>query len=246
MTDDQSLADEKDFNAQMETLAVEAERQLGSAQAKPAAGSPEMLRPLVMGIEALGRAAAENGRRLDRLQETAAALGAALPAQFSGLRNELAGKGPLTQQLFDAMHEELRGYKDNFLMETLQKPIIRDLIMHYDDLMEMHRRLDLFVAANEQCTVCNQTTAPMNEFLGNFGRSLHHTASAILESLARLDVIRQEPSTGLLDKKKHRAVAVVSASSAEENNVIVQSLKPCFLWRERIIRPEEVVIKKWS
>ena len=36
--------------------------------------------------------------------------------------------------MFDALHEELKGYKDGFLLESVHKPIIRDLISLYDDL----------------------------------------------------------------------------------------------------------------
>jgi hypothetical protein len=147
--------------------------------------------------------------------------------------------------MFDALHEELRGYKDSFLLDILQKPIIRDLIMLHDDMAEMQRRLDLFARENGMCKICNQSSPPVNDFMNNLSMSLDHTVSSILEILARLDVTCQPPSSGKLDKQKHRAVAVVETGMEEENGLIIDSVKPCFIWRERIFRPEEVVIKKW-
>ena len=43
-------------------------------------------------------------------------------------------------KLFDALHAELKGYKDNFLFDTLQKPFIRDLVSLFDDLSSMHEQ----------------------------------------------------------------------------------------------------------
>jgi hypothetical protein len=36
------------------------------------------------------------------------------------------------------------------------------------------------------------------------------------------------------------------AESAEEEGEIVRSCKPAFVWRGRVVRSEEVVIKKWK
>ncbi len=44
-------------------------------------------------------------------------------------------------KLFDALHAELKGYKDNFLFDALQKPFIRDLVSLFDDLSAMHEQI---------------------------------------------------------------------------------------------------------
>ena len=41
-------------------------------------------------------------------------------------------------------------------------------------------------------------------------------------------------------------VGVEMAGSAEEDGEIVRSCKPAFVWRGRVVRTEEVVIKKWK
>src|SRR5207244_9827806 len=38
----------------------------------------------------------------------------------------------VNQKLFDSLHQELIKYRDNFLHESLQKPIIRDLLILFD------------------------------------------------------------------------------------------------------------------
>ncbi len=45
------------------------------------------------------------------------------------------------QKLFDALHAELKGYKDNFLFDSLQKPFIRDLVSLFDDLSDVHAQM---------------------------------------------------------------------------------------------------------
>jgi hypothetical protein len=49
-----------------------------------------------------------------------------------------------------------------------------------------------------------------------------------------------------VNKQTQRAISVELADSEEEDGDIVRSLKPGFMWRERIVRAEEVVIKKWK
>jgi len=235
---------ERNFAEQMEALVAEAHRQESSRDKSPVS-LQELLRPVVMGVVALGKAAAENSKKLERVQAFLEAQ-SSLPAQISSLQGELNRDGMVNEKLFDALHEELRGYKDNFLLEILQKPIISDLIMLYDDLSDMHRRLELFMQESGQGESGEKNSSPENEFLKNLGMSLNNTTSLLIEVLTRLDVHRGEPSTGMLDKLKHRAVAVSEAGTADEDGEIIQSIKPSFIWRQRIIRPEEVIIKRWS
>ena len=60
-----------------------------------------------------------------------------------------------------------------------------------------------------------------------------------------MDVRRLDPSTGKLDKLNHRVLHTESAQYPGEDLTVSASVKPGFLWRERTVRPEEVIIKKW-
>jgi molecular chaperone GrpE (heat shock protein) len=52
--------------------------------------------------------------------------------------------------------------------------------------------------------------------------------------------------TGKLDKHAQRAVALEIAEDPDADSDIVRSVKRGFAWKGRVVRPEEVVIKKWK
>jgi molecular chaperone GrpE (heat shock protein) len=68
----------------------------------------------------------------------------------------------------------------------------------------------------------------------------------IREVLNRLEVAIMPPHTGKLDKHSQRAVVVEMAEDQEQDGTVVRALKPGFMWKDRIFRPEEVVIRKWK
>src|SRR5436305_8475983 len=110
-------------------------RRVEERMAKSYLSVPLMLRPLVQGLEAVTRAAGENTsvlHKLDKASEQSVSANAHLPGLIEGLHELLDQKNGLNQRMFDALHEELKGYKDGFLLESVHKPIIRDLISLYD------------------------------------------------------------------------------------------------------------------
>ena len=151
-------------------------------------------------------------------------------------------KNAVSQKMFDALHEELKGYKDGFLLESVQKPIIRDLVTLFDDLGAIRGQISEGLA--------KANGGDGGEFFENLLRrieiNLQNHGLALLEILARLDVTEEEPGAGKLDKIRQRAVAVEMAEFPEEDGLIVRSLKAGFQWKGRVFRPEEVVMKKWK
>ena len=81
--------------------------------------------------------------------------------------------------------------------------------------------------------------------VANLATNLDHVTDSLLEVLARMDVHRADPSGGKLDKHTQRVLNVEPARSPEEDLTVIASVKPRFIWRERTLRPEEVVVKKW-
>jgi molecular chaperone GrpE (heat shock protein) len=75
---------------------------------------------------------------------------------------------------------------------------------------------------------------------------MEHNLDFILEVLARLEVQKLPIGQGKLNKRTQRAVAVEMAEDPDEDMDIVRTIKCGFLWKERIVRAEEVVIKKWK
>jgi len=208
---------------------------------------PAMLRPLVLGLEAVTRAAGENTnvlQKLDKANDQSVAAHAELPGLIDGLQALVDQKNGLNQRMFDALHEELKGYKDGFLLESVHKPIIRDLISLYDDLATIHRQMQEAVA-----DAAKLPSPEADRLLARFktmDTNIEHNCEFIVEVLARLEVTMPPPGVGKLDKQAQRAVAVELAEDPDEDSNIVRVAKRGFLWKGRVLRAEEVVIKKWK
>ena len=263
MSEPELTAEETDFETQLATLVVEAAR---SQQPEPAADeiSPEkriepapptppaqapkfsqVLKPMVLGIEALSRAVKENTKTLEKIQDALAGQ-SPLPGLMENVQETLDRKQLLNQKLFDSLYEELRGYKDGFLLEVLHKPVVRDLITLFDDLSGLYAQMTGFVEKQEgepELTPREKATLAQ---IKTHARNLDHVIHAMVEVMERVDVTRMEPSSGRLNKVTQRAVAIEPTESEEEDGMIARSVKPGFQWRERVVRPEQVVMKKWT
>jgi molecular chaperone GrpE (heat shock protein) len=208
---------------------------------------PGMLRPVVQGLEAVTRAAGENTsilQKLDRVNEQAVAAHADLPGLIEGLQSLVDQKNGLNQRMFDALHEELKGYKDGFLLESVHKPIIRDLISLYDDLSTIHRQMQDAVldAAKLPSAVANK----LLERLKTMDTNIEHNCEFIVEVLARLEVSMLPVGSGKLDKQTQKAVAVEIAEDPDADGDIVRVAKRGFFRKGQVLRAEEVIIKKWK
>ncbi len=215
------------------------------------ASLPQMLRPLMLGLEAATRAAGENkvllnkiGEKLDEKVAAEADVNKSLPGLAEELRGLLDQKNGVSQRMFAALHEELKGYKDGFLLESVHKPIIRDLISLYDDLTAIHGQMEetLLDAVGSS----DVTSVSLIERLKTMDMNIEHNCEFLIEVLARLEVTLLPVGTGKLDKVTQRAMAVEIAEDPNEDGDIVRTLKRGFLWKGRVIRPEEVVMRRWK
>ena len=243
------MATEPDFDLQMRSLAEEAQQFLDVTPTgkRSETALVDFLSPFIQRMETLGRAVTENTMAIMRIEETVLAQSniATLPRLITTLHDDLENRNGVNQKLFDAMHEELRGYKDGFLLEILHRPIIRDLILLYDDLSTLHRRTSAFLDGVAPGFGGAEAAAARDQ-LQVLSTNLDHIVESLLEILARMDVRRVQPSTGKLDKVNQRVLSVQPAESASDDLTVAASLKPGFLWRERTIRAEEVIVKKWK
>jgi molecular chaperone GrpE (heat shock protein) len=205
---------------------------------------PDVLKPFVHGLEAITRVVGDNNQILGKLDSsTAEALEALkrLPTVVGELQGMIERKDGLSRQMFDALHDELRSYKDGFLLDSVHRPMIRDLITLYDDLSETHRQMTNGVSELGE----SAGDGTLNRFRALEMR-ISHNLEFVLEVLARFEVCQMPVGGGKLDKKTQRAVAIESAEDAERDLDIVRSVRRGFMWKDRIVRPEEVVIKKWK
>lgn len=266
---DQDQIQEIDFDSQLRGLFEEAEKQIEDRHA-PASRShgeksraeqaeeaslkeslPQMLRPILLGIQAAARAAGENnallqkiGEKLELRTEVAVTPAGSLAEVTEGLRSLLEQKSGVNQKMFAALHEELKGYKDGFLLEALHKPIVRDLISLHDDFSKIHRQMEQ--AVSDVGEVCGGMFSEFFERLKTLETNVAHNCGFLIEVLARLEVSMLPPGEGRLDKVTQRVLRIEDADLPEQDGEIVRSLKPGFTWKGRVFRAEEVVIRKWK
>jgi len=141
----------------------------------------------------------------------------------------------VNQRLFDSLHDELIKYRDNFLHESLQKPFIRDLVILFDDLSGLLSQLQTAAEANEG------KRGALSQWRDNLENAIH----SLTEILHRMEVSEIEPKE-TVDRAIHRVISFEPADFAEEDGQIIMRLKRGFLWRDQVLRPEEVVAKRFA
>jgi molecular chaperone GrpE (heat shock protein) len=140
----------------------------------------------------------------------------------------------VNQKLFDSLHAELLKYRDNFLHESLQKPFIHDLVLLFDHLTSLCEQLSN-TAQNKS------RQGRLVQWRDNLENAIH----ALMEILHRLEVKEIEPKDRV-DRTIHRVVSFEPASYAEEDGQIVMRVRRGFTWRGKLIRPEEVIAKRFN
>ena len=161
-----------------------------------------------------------------------------LAQQFQKVDEQLAAirsTESVNQRLFDSLHDELLKYRDNFLHESLQKPFIHDLVHLFDDLTGLSAQLQS--AAEEK----GSKRGHIAQWRDNLENSVH----SLLEILHRFEVKEVEHKESF-DRTLHRVISYEPADYPEEDGRIVMRVKRGFLWREKLIRPEEVIAKRYG
>lgn len=146
---------------------------------------------------------------------------------------EIRNSESVNHRLFDSLHDELLKYRDNFVHESLQKPFIHDLLHLFDDLSSLLGQL--------RNSAQQQRKSGVAQWRDNLENAIH----ALVEVLHRLEVTEIE-SKDTVDRTLHRVISVEPTESQEEDGLIVMRLKRGFLWRGNVIRPEEVIAKKFE
>lgn len=222
-----------EFASVMQQLSAEAEKSL-----PPANGDENrtegQLAEILQEFQALNR-------RLDKLEATVAAAKAPpaspldLADQFQKMDDQMSAlreTDSVNQRLFDSLHDELIKYRDNFLHESLQKPFIRDLVVLFDDLSTV---------AGQVSSAAAEKGGVIAQWRDNLENGLH----SLVEILHRLEVNEVEPKE-MVDRACHKVINYEPADFPEDDGRIVMRVKRGFMWRDRVLRPEEVVAKRFN
>jgi molecular chaperone GrpE (heat shock protein) len=235
MADENTPATEA-FAKEMERLVADARNEITALTADPGAelnrtGTPGETAPI---NEALGRIEKALALQQPQLQEI---------GNIRVLLDRAREVEDAHQRLFDALHEELKGYKDSFLFDALQKPFIRDLISLHDDLQSAARQA---ANARDQGRDGQLDAEAITKSLDTAATNIDNLLHMLVEILNRLDVVREPASQGAVDKRTQKIVGTIAGERPEDDGQIVESLRPAFTWRGRPLRPEEVKIMRFG
>ena len=226
-----------EFASAMQQLSAEAEKTM--PEPWETGGSAEQFSQILGEFRSLnGRMTAFEENVMSRLQKLEGAEKGDLAEQFRKMDEHMAAlrnTETVNQRLFDSLHEELIKYRDNFLHESLQKPFIRDLLILFDDLSGLLTQVETAMESGEK----------KRGMLGQWRENLENAIHSLTEILHRMEVSEIEPRE-MVDRALHRVVSYEPGDYAEDEGRIVMRVKRGFLWRDKVLRPEEVVAKRFG
>ena len=132
------------------------------------------------------------------------------------------------EKVVDKLNDELTFYRDNFVFQS-QKSMFIDLMLLYDNLERI-----LTALSDDEVVSIEQIT----ELLETFKEEL-------LEILYRKDITLFEEHPEYLNYKLHKTIKTIPTNKESENNKVDKIIKMGFRWNDKILRPEEVIIKKY-
>jgi molecular chaperone GrpE (heat shock protein) len=212
---------ETDFAAAMQELSARANADSARRDAQISAGMASM----ISAVHSLGQ-------RVESLEESVMRNFESM--HFQRLEEQVAAlreSETVNQQLFDSLHEELISYRDNFVRDALQKPVIRELIVLFDDLNRIVMQL-------ENADGSDPGRAQVRD---NISNTLHF----LVEILHRLEVVEIE-AIDKVDRQLHRVITVEPTEAPEDDGNIVRRLKRGFTWHGKVLRAEEVVVQRFQ
>ncbi len=237
-----AVEQEKDFTVAMQQLSAEAEKIrparpiLTDNSSSTSPDQTESVPPPEILAEQLQTLENNLLGRIEKLSADMDATRRAVFAQhFKKIDEQLAlirNTESVNQQLFDSLHAELLKYRDNFLHESLQRPFIHDLVYLYDHLNGLCEQLS---SAAQQ----KGKGSRVSQWRDNLENAIH----SLVEILHRFDVKEIEPRERV-DRACHRVISYEPADFPEEDGAIVMRVKRGFVWRGKLIRPEEVIAKR--
>ncbi|MEK9148792.1 MAG: nucleotide exchange factor GrpE [Candidatus Desantisbacteria bacterium] len=131
------------------------------------------------------------------------------------------------EKMFNTLYEQLKGYQGEFL-DAFKKPIIKSLVTLYDDTIKVEK-----VINEESC--------------GEKVKSgINALKVELLEILENMEVMPFCEHPDVLNYKLQKTIKTVETIDPAEDKRVVEVLREGFLWKGNILRPEDVVIKKYA
>jgi molecular chaperone GrpE (heat shock protein) len=157
----------------------------------------------------------------------APAVADSLDALRAAIARRNAGDDALSQKAFDHLYEELRQYKEDFIFQA-EKPLLLDLLLFYDSVNWFQQSL------------INKEMSP-----DVIADSFQYIIDELLEVLYRRDVLPMA-AADRFSRETQRVIKTVPATAKSEDYQVDQVLKRGFTRGERVLRAEEVVVKRFQ
>ena len=129
-------------------------------------------------------------------------------------------------EAFERLYSELEGYKKNSAFESV-RPLFIDLILLFDRIAILTEEAGK--NADKNCS----------DILGTISEEL-------LEILYRRDIEVVISDSETFSPTTQRAIGVERTEIEAENNQIARIVRKGFRCGERLVRPEEIIVKKYS
>ena len=171
------------------------------------------------------------------------------------------------KQMFDTIYGEMKDYKESTLLEAFHKPIIHNLIQFYDYFVSVEAQLNRIqetlespeigggslqsgllrnIGFEERGNERSGFRTQLTEEVSEFGTNLKNLRFALEEVLYRLDVTPYEEHPTKLDRKLHRTLDTTPTDNPDKDQEVATIHKIGFYWREKVFRPEEVTIFRYT
>ncbi len=167
---------------------------------------------------------------LTEINQTLAALQDLFEKQIARNQNQT--------QMYDKLYAEMKDYKESFLLEVLHKPIIHNLIQLYDSFVSLESQLDDILIDKEENILLDE--------LSQYRKNLENFRFELEEVLYRMDVTPYKDSLDTLDRQLHKTRKVIPSDDPKQDKKVAEVHKIGFYWREKVFRPEEVTIFRYT
>jgi molecular chaperone GrpE (heat shock protein) len=157
----------------------------------------------------------------------APAIADSLDALRAAIARRNAGDDALSQKAFDHLYEELRQYKEDFIFQA-EKPLLLDLLLFYDSVNWF-----------QQSLIKKEMSPDV------IADSFQYIIDELLEVLYRRDVLPMA-AADRFSRETQRVIKTVPAAAKSEDYQVHQVLKRGFTRGERVLRAEEVVVKRFQ
>ena len=230
MPDDADTDDRTDFEAQLRKLTAEVENYTRRSEERHQAdreASGERPDEPATNADVSSRIEAFEGK----FREFSELISHTMSELTEQMRRKVALESA-NEKLFDALHGELKSYKEDTIVETMQKPFLLDLIALRDNLALVLGQLDDAQGDNAGIRLPRE----------NLDNSLHF----LDEILARHSVEPIEVASERLDGRFQRAVEFRDVNDESLAGKVL-SIKRCgYRWRGKVLRPVDVEVGRTS